>query len=306
MLKIEDVSVRFVSDRKVQAVEDFSLNIDSADKVAIVGETGSGKSVLLAAVLRLLPAETEVSGKVFLNGENIFEVSKKRLNEIRGGIMSYIPQGGGASLNPLYTVGFQVGEPLMEHRGYSRKASFLTAISLLKKFNLGSEEKIAASYPHMLSGGMRQRAMVAMGIAAGAKMILADEPTKGLDQKRIQLVSEALNCLKEEALLCVTHDLNFAASVAKKICVMYSAFQVEYGTTLEILKKPLHPYTEAMIAAMPENGMKLTVGFHSTEDGEGCRFYSRCAYAHEKCKKIPPKIILGNRMVRCWKYAIGD
>lgn len=308
MLKIENVSIHFASDQKVQAVEDFSLNVEKGEKVAIVGETGSGKSVLLAAILRLLPKEAEVSGQVFLNGENIFEVDTKRLNQIRGGMMSYIPQGGGASFNPLYTIGFQVGEPLREHRGYSKKMSFLSSIPLLKKFNFGNEERIASSYPHMLSGGMRQRAMVAMGIAAGAKMIFADEPTKGLDQKRIQLVTKALNYLEEEALLCVTHDLKFAAEIAKKICVMYSAQQVEYGTALEIIQNPLHPYTEAMISAMPENGMKLTMGFHKSGDGteDGCRFYARCGYAGEQCKKRPPEIMMGNRMVRCWKYAVGN
>lgn len=217
-------------------------------KTAIIGETGSGKSVLLLAILGLLPKNAAVSGNILLDGEDLLKADKKRIREIRGGIISYVPQGGGASMNPLLKVGFQVGEPLMEHRGYSKKAAEKDSIGLLKRFNVGNEEKIAKAYPHMLSGGMQPAAQwVAMGISAGPRIILADEPTKGLDERRIRMVADALNQLKEETLLCVTHDMKFAKAVRDKISVMYAAQQLEYGTAAQVLEHPLHPYTQDMI-----------------------------------------------------------
>lgn len=254
MLELEHISVRFAAGHGVQAVEDVTLTLEDGGRLAIVGETGSGKSVLLLAVLQLLPGSALVSGSARLDGEDLFAAGQKRLREIRGGVISYVPQGGGASLNPLYSVGFQVGEPLMEHRGYSKKKAFLASIPLLKRFQLGREEQLAKGYPHTFSGGMRQRAMVAMGISAGARIIFADEPTKGLDQKRVDLVADTLNRLETEALLCVTHDLQFAAAVCRRVCVMYAAQQVEYGSAAQVLGQPLHPYTQAMVRAMPENG----------------------------------------------------
>ena len=204
MLELEHISVRFAAGHGVQAVEDVSFTLEDGGRLAIVGETGSGKSVLLLSVLRLLPKSALVSGSARLDGEDLFAAGQKRLREIRGGVISYVPQGGGASLNPLYSVGFQVGEPLMEHRGYSKKEAFLASIPLLKRFQLGREEQLARGYPHTFSGGMRQRAMVAMGISAGARIIFADEPTKGLDQKRVTLVADTLNRLETEALLCLS------------------------------------------------------------------------------------------------------
>ena len=161
MLELEHISVRFAAGHGVQAVEDVTLTLEDGGRLAIVGETGSGKSVLLLAVLQLLPGSALVSGSARLDGEDLFAAGQKRLREIRGGVISYVPQGGGASLNPLYSVGFQVGEPLMEHRGYSKKKAFLASIPLLKRFQLGREEQLAKGYPHTFSGGMRQRAMVA-------------------------------------------------------------------------------------------------------------------------------------------------
>ena len=308
MLEIEHISVHFAAGHTVQAVEDVSFRIPQGSRMAIVGETGSGKSVLLLAILNLLPKNAHVSGKAVLDGEDLLTMSKKQLNRIRGGKISYVPQGGGASLNPLYTIGFQVGEPLMIHRNYSRKQAFLESISLLKRFNLGNEEKTASFYPHMLSGGMRQRAMVAMGISAGAEIIFADEPTKGLDERRVHLTAETLNRLEKETLLCVTHDLRFASEVCQEIIVMYAGQQVEAGQTRELFQSPLHPYTKAMLEAMPENGMKFQAGFaaeHSVLDG-GCRYRERCPYAQERCRQIPPMAVVGKRKVRSWNYVVGD
>ena len=278
MLELEHISVRFAAGHGVQAVEDVTLTLEDGGRLAIVGETGSGKSVLLLAVLQLLPGSALVSGSARLDGEDLFAAGQKRLREIRGGVISYVPQGGGASLNPLYSVGFQVGEPLMEHRGYSKKKAFLASIPLLKRFQLGREEQLAKGYPHTFSGGMRQRAM-----------------------------ADTLNRLETEALLCVTHDLQFAAAVCRRVCVMYAAQQVEYGSAAQVLGQPLHPYTQAMVRAMPENGMHVQEGFApETVSGSGCRFRARCPYAQAQCEAMPPLVAVNDRKVRCWRYAAGN
>ena len=306
MLEIKNVSVQFSDESDVQAVEDVSLTVAQGQKIALVGETGSGKSVLLLAILRLLPETAIVKGQVLYKGEDLLSLKKKQLNKIRGAEISYVPQGGGGSMNPLLKVGFQVGEPLMEHKGFTKKQAVQRSVELLKMFRLGNEEQLVHAYPHTFSGGMRQRAMVAMGISAGAKLILADEPSKGLDEKRVSLVVEAFEQLKEESLLCVTHDMMFAGRISDHICVLYAAQQVEYGPTEEILKNPLHPYTQDMILAIPENGMKVSMtGFappHTDYQNYGCRYKHRCRFCTSKCDTMPPVFTLGDRKVRCWKY----
>ncbi len=309
MLEVSHVSVRFSAGSGIQAVDDISMRLPDATHVAIVGETGSGKSVLLLAILRLLPSSATVRGEILPNGEDVLQVPDRRLREIRGGEISYVPQGGGGSMNPLLTVGFQVGEPLTEHRGFTKKQARRAAVELMRRFNLGHEERLADSYPHTFSGGMRQRAMVAMGIAAGAQIVLADEPTKGLDATRVALVAEAFNLLKTETLLVVTHDMDFAGKIADFICVMYAGQQLEYGTREELLENPLHPYTVDMIAALPENGMKYSgAGFAPThEDYEGgCRYRPRCKDCFAKCALMPPVVEVDEHRVRCWKYVADD
>lgn len=312
MLELSNISVEFASERSVLAVDDFSLDLPDGSRTAIVGETGSGKSVLLLAILRLLPPNAVVRGRIMLDGEEILAADRKRLGQIRGGIISYVPQGGGASMNPLLRVGFQVGEPLMEHRGYSKKQAVAASIPLLRRFNLSDEEKLSRAYPHTFSGGMRQRAMVAMGISAGAKILLADEPTKGLDGRRVKLVADALNLLERETLLCVTHDMAFAGAVSRRICVMYAAQQVELGPAADVLERPLHPYTRDMIRAMPENGMTYEDrGFAPSHDSyadcaRGCRYAGRCRDRGARCGTPPPLFGVDGRKVRCWKYAAAD
>lgn len=306
ILEINDLSVRFTAGHRVQAVENVSLSVEKRDKVAIVGETGSGKSILLLAALRLLGPEAEVSGEVLFEGKDLLKLSRKELDRIRGARISYVPQGSGNGMNPLYSVGFQVGEPMCEHEGLNRKQAFGRAVELMKQFRLGNEARVARQYPHTYSGGMRQRALIAMGIGAGAEMILADEPTKGLDERRVKLVAECFQMLSDRTILCVTHDLNFAGSISEHICVMYAASQVEYAETEELLRHPLHPYTRDMLAAMPENGLHFTEGFaisHDNYGSAGCKYAKRCRDCFERCRETPPLIDLDGHKVRCWKYA---
>lgn len=305
ILELKDISVRFTAKSQVQAVEDVSLSIEDRSKVAIVGETGSGKSILLLAILCLLPEDARVSGQVLFEGRDLLRLTRPELDQLRGSEISYIPQGSGNAMNPLYSVGFQVAEPMMEHKGLEKKTAFVKAVELLKKFKLGDEERIAKQYPHTYSGGMRQRALIAMGIGAGARMLLADEPTKGLDEERVDLVVDSFRMLADKTILCVTHDLNFAQRISDHICVMYAASQVEYGPTQEMLDAPLHPYTRDMIMAMPEYGLHASQGFavsHEDYGTMGCKYAPRCSDCFEKCNQVPPVVAVGDRLVRCWKY----
>lgn len=306
MLEIKNLSVKFSADSSVQAVQDVSLVLPDRGRIALVGETGSGKSVLLLAVMHLLAESAVVTGEVLLDGKDILKMNRKQLDALRGAVISYVPQGGGASLNPLMRVGEQVGEPLVEHQGWQKKDSIAKSIEVMKTLNMGNERELAASFPHTFSGGMRQRAMIAMGIIAGAKILLADEPSKGLDEDRVSLVVDSFNRLTEQSLLCVTHDLMFASRISDHICVLYSASQVEFAPTGEILADPLHPYTRDMVKAIPENGMVVdNVGFapsHDDFEKGGCRYRHRCRDCTEKCGEMPPLFDVGDRKVRCWLY----
>ena len=231
LLDVKNVSVRFASGHGVQAVENVSLTVDKKEKVCIVGETGSGKSILLLAILHLLPENAIVTGEAFFEGEDLIQMKRRQLDKIRGARISYVPQGSGNGLNPLLTVGFQVAEPMIEHQKIGKKEAIAEAVKLMKRFHIGDEEEVAAQYPFTYSGGMKQRAMIAMGIIAGADMILADEPTKGLDEERIEMVVDAFHSLKDQAVLCVTHDLNFAREISDSISVMYARPQDDVAVT---------------------------------------------------------------------------
>lgn len=305
MLEIKKVTIGFSSNNNLSVVEEVSLDIKPGTKNVIIGETGSGKSVLLLAVLGLLPSTANISGRIILDGQDILKVGEKALQKIRGSRIAYIPQGSGNGMNPLLTIGFQVGEPTMEHLGYTRKKALERSKELLRLFGIKEPSRAVKCYPHMFSGGMKQRAMISMGISAGAKIILADEPTKGLDYERIHMVAECFNNLKEQTILCVTHDIIFASKIADYISVMYAAQQIEYACKEEVLENPLHPYTKLMINAMPENGLKCSMGFappHNLYETNGCRFKKRCPYSYQKCSDNPPEIFINNHMVRCWLY----
>ena len=306
MLAIKDLSVEFMSGHNVKAVDRVSLNVQKGMNTTIIGETGSGKSVLILSILRLLPSSAKVTGKVVFDNSDLFQMSKKEIESIRGRKISYIPQGSGNALNPLLKIGYQVAESTITHKIITKKQAPQKSIDLLKRFNLGNEERRINDYPHTLSGGMKQRVLVAMGISAGAGLILADEPTKGLDKSRVFMVVDCFQRLESETILCVTHDLDFAQAIGDYVAVMYAAQIVEYAKKDDFFSKPLHPYSEALIDSMPENGLKALKGFappHDTYSYSGCRFFDRCSFKSGKCCSNPPFIELGVRKVRCWKYA---
>ncbi|MGN0268821.1 MAG: ABC transporter ATP-binding protein [Lachnospiraceae bacterium] len=307
MIEISNLSVTF--SENIRAIDHVCLLVPDKKTTVVVGESGSGKSVMLAAILHILPSSAKVSGSVKLDGEELLIKTEKQMEQIRGCALSYIPQGGGTSMNPLLTVGYQVAEPLIEKKHLSKKEALRLAVSWMKKLNLENEEKLAVSYPHTLSGGMRQRTLIAMGAITGAPVLLADEPTKGLDGERIETVIELFRTLKDRTILCVSHDLNVVRAIADYVCVMYAAQQVEICTARKFFEEPLHPYSKMILAAMPENGLKAVLGFapaHTKQGQTGCHFYSRCPYRMEHCCKEPPVVEMKNRRVRCWLYADSD
>jgi peptide/nickel transport system ATP-binding protein len=305
MLKFHHVSVHF-GQHHVQAVNDVSLEVKSGEKRLIIGETGSGKSVLLLSVLRLLPLTAQVSGSISFEGGDLLSLSEREMERLRGRVIGYVPQGGGNSLNPLLRVGEQVAEPMILHNGLPPMDALRRAVELLDRFKIEAPEQLARQYPHQFSGGMRQRAMIAMGIASGARLLLADEPTKGLDRENMEGVGQAFLQLRDTTLLCVSHDLRFAKQIASYITVMYAGQLVESASAEEFFTAPLHPYSAALVAALPENGMQSLVGFAPANTGDaspGCRFSARCSQKTHKCDVSPPMCETeGGRKVRCWLY----
>lgn len=303
MMELKDLNVSFSGE--VVAIDHVNLKVPDGKNTVIIGESGSGKSVLLSAILRILPPSAQVTGSVLLDGKDILTVGEKEMAEIRKTRLAYIPQGGGNSMNPLLTVGYQIAEPLMEKEKTKKRQAFTDAITWMKKLHLGNEEQLAVSYPHTLSGGMRQRALIAMGAISGAQVLLADEPTKGLDGERVETVTDLFQELKERTLLCVSHDLNFVRAVADYVCVMYASQMVELCTCSEFFEGPLHPYSRLTLEAMPENGLKANMGFapnHKEYAKLGCHFYDRCPYHRERCRTAPPMVEKAGRKVRCWNY----
>lgn len=305
MLEIQNLSVRFGKNAPY-VVEKINLKIDEKTKTVIIGETGSGKSVLLLAILRLLPSNAIVEGNVFLNGEDLLSMEEKQMYAVRGKKIGYVPQSNGTSLNPLLRVGKQLDESLLINSkagAAERKREILT---LMQELELEKPEKVYKMYPHQLSGGMRQRVLLAMGLCTHAPYIFADEPTKGIDTSGVGRIIDKFAAIQDSTLLCVTHDLGFAEAVGEQAVVMYAAQQVECCAVKELVSNPLHPYTQAMLAALPENGAKVLMGFappHDEFENAGCRFYDRCPYRWEKCQSPPPILDIGKRKVRCWKYA---
>lgn len=306
MLDIQNVSISFGTEQA--AVSDVSFMVKEKEKMVIIGETGSGKSVLLLAILGLLPEAATVKGNILFHQKSLLSMRKKELRAIRGAKISYIPQGSGNGLNPLLQVRTQIAETMRCHKRIKRSETEEYVEKFLRKFGFEESRRIAKSYPFMLSGGMRQRVLISMGIAADAEMILADEPTKGLDTDRIDMVVEAFSKLKDRTLLCVTHDLRFAKEIATKISVMYASQQVEVCDSDDFFSNPLHPYSRAMLEALPENGLYANAGFAPPKTNDkmrkGCHFKERCPYQKERCcTENPPLINVKNRKVRCWKYA---
>lgn len=319
ILEVNHLSTSFYSEKKEGvAVDDVSFYVNRGEILGIVGESGSGKSVTVMSVMRLIKGPKGVikNGEILFNGEDLLKKNKKEMQSIRGKRISMIFQEPMTSLNPVITVGEQIAEVLRKHEKMNRKDAWNRTRELLEVVHIPLAEERMKEYPHQLSGGMRQRVMIAMALACNPDLLIADEPTTALD---VTIQSQILELLKElqkkynMSIILITHDMGVVAEYADRILVMYAGRVAESGTTEEILNDPKHPYTQALIEAIP----KLT------EEQEqlipipgnipniyrlprGCNFCGRCRYADELCSTEKPKpVYTGERMVSCF-YVIQN
>jgi len=307
-------------DGKIPAVDGVDFSLTRKETLAIVGESGSGKSVTALSILRLIPATSGsiVAGEIIYNGKDSLKLSEKEMRNIRGNEISMIFQEPMTSLNPVFTVGRQISEVLTIHQGLSKKEATKRAIEMIEMVGIPDPEKCIRNYPHQLSGGMRQRIMIAIALACHPKILIADEPTTALDVTIQSQILKLMSELKEKldtSIILITHDLAVVAQLADNVMVMYAGKAVEYSDVNSIFKEPLHPYTVGLLSSIPKLDReleKLTIIRGTVPSPlnlpKGCKFCTRCNDAKKICfKKEPEYVSLENgRKVRCWKYMGAD
>lgn len=315
ILKITDLQTHFFTDNgEIPAVDGVSITVNKGEVVGIVGESGCGKSVTSLSIMQLVPSPPGkiVGGTIQYKGENLLNASKKRIKDIRGNEISMIFQEPMTSLDPLFTIGNQIREAIRIHQKVSKKEASRKSIEMLKLVGIPRAEEVMNDYPHQLSGGMRQRVMIAIAMACEPEILIADEPTTALDvtiQAQILDLMKKLNKEKDTAILMITHDLGVVAEICDRVIVMYAGQVVEEGTTREILKDPTHPYTKGLIRSIPKLHEKNQTLYSipgtvpKPKMGMvGCRFKDRCEFAHDRCFSDSPELFpLGNnRQSRCF------
>lgn len=318
LLKVRNLKTYFYTEEGVvPAVDGLDFDLYPNETLAIVGESGCGKSVTSLSILQIVatPPGKIIDGSIEFEGEDLLKKSEKEMRKIRGNRISMIFQEPLTSLNPVFTVSQQICDILHLHQGMGKKEARAKALEMLKKVKIPSAEAVLDEYPHQLSGGMRQRVMIAMALACNPSILIADEPTTALDVTIQAQIMHLLNDLQKDnktSIILITHDLGVVAQIAQRVMVMYAGKAVEYANVEEIFKKPLHPYTEGLLKSIPMPTDKKDTLFSikgnipSPKDyPEGCRFSSRCDKCMEKCPiQEPPLVEMPNgRKVRCWLYA---
>ncbi len=298
----EALTVAFRSpDGLIPALENLDFDLMPGETVAIMGETGCGKSVFGLACMRLLDDIAEVSGLLEFKGKNIYDFDGPALRLLQGKRISLVPQSASSAFDPVMKIGRQITEFIEKCGVATRDNSRQRAMEYLSRVGFESPEDIFNSYPHRLSGGMNERALIAMAVSVEPEIIIADEPTKGLDTHSKNDVLRLLQEIsRDTSMLLITHDFK-TAEICEKTAIMYSGQVIEYGPTEEILKDPWHYYTKGLIAAHPANGMRAIPGQHRLEDrsAQGCRFRERCSAAEAECRTPPSMQTHGGRQVRC-------
>ncbi len=311
-LKIEELSVHYpTSSGVLTAVDRVSLDLcppPSSQALALVGETGCGKTTLALAVLGLLPDNAEASGRVLYEGRNLLDLSEREWSLLRGDRISAVLQNPSLALNPVYTIGRQIGEVFRIHRGDRRDDAYQKAAALLERMKLGDVKRRLAMYPHQFSEGMNQRVLIAAAVALKPRILVADEPTKGLDADLKSDVIEELRIAgaeSETALFLITHDLDAAGILCGRIAVMYAGEIVEQAEARAFFAEPKHPYAKALLDSLPERGFLAIPGRPPalTAPPQGCRFHPRCPRRIEACREIRPEISTdAGWEVRCHLY----
>ncbi|MBN1695467.1 ABC transporter ATP-binding protein [candidate division WOR-3 bacterium] len=318
LLKVENLKTHFViEEQKAKAVDGLDFYVFEGEFFGIVGESGSGKSVTALSILRLIPDPPGKisSGKIFFGDKDLLGLSWEDMRKIRGNEISMIFQEPMTSLNPVFTVGVQIMEPLIIHRDMDKREARAEAIKMLKKVGIPSPELRVDDYPHQFSGGMRQRAMIAMALCCNPSLLIADEPTTALDvtvqAQILELMTEIKNKRKESAIILITHDLAVIAETCDRVMVMYCGKIQEVASTVDLFENPLHPYTKGLMASIPSLAKKkkrLTT-IPGNVPGilhfpPGCPFHTRCKYKMPVCEKVVPELLKVEKdhLVRCHLY----
>ena len=316
LLEVKNLHTYFKTKKGiVKAVNDVSYSLEPGKTIGIVGESGSGKSVSAMSILQLLDANGYIAGgEVLFEGKDLTKLSLNEMYQIRGNAISVIFQEPMTSLNPVFTVDRQLSEPFIIHQGKTKKEAHELALKMLADVQIPNPEAVIRQYPHQLSGGMRQRVMIAMALLCNPKLLIADEPTTALDvtiQAQILRIIKTLTKESNTSVILITHDMGVVAEVADHVMVMYAGKSVEYGTAEDIFDHPKHPYTIGLLNSIPKLGSGQEEHLYTIEGTvpgldempEGCRFCTRCQHATEQCRKKDPGMReVDGHMVRCFLY----
>jgi oligopeptide/dipeptide ABC transporter ATP-binding protein len=320
LLKIENLKTYFyVKGRVAKAVDDVSLAIAPGETLGLVGESGCGKSVTAHSIIQLIPDPPGkiVDGRIWFDDQDLLRLSEAEMRKIRGNRISMIFQEPMTSLNPVFSVGDQVGEVLRLHQRLSRQKTRSRVLDIFKQVGIPAPESRLDDYPHQMSGGMRQRVMIAMALACNPRLMIADEPTTALDVTIQAQILDLMNKLKADtgaSILFITHDLGVIAEMAQHVAVMYAGRMVEYTDVKALFATPKHPYTVGLLESIPVLGQKTAEGRLSTIRGvvpslfdlpKGCLFSDRCPDVFDDCRQIEPEMytVGPNHIARCLKYA---
>ncbi len=318
ILEIKDLCVEFQTvEGVVHAVDHLNYTLHKGEKLGIVGESGSGKSVSSLGMMQLIPNPPGriTGGEILYHGKDLVKASEKEMQKIRGNEISMIFQEPMTSLNPIIKCGKQIAESLRLHRGMKKKEALEAAVRMMRAVGIANPEVRAHEYPHQMSGGMRQRVMIAMALACQPQILIADEPTTALDvtiQAQILDLIRELNESMGTSVVFITHDLGVVSELCDTVIVMYTGHIVEQAPVKELFESPKHPYTKGLLNAIPKitrerNPLETIEGMvpNPTERIEGCSFSPRCPYATDQCRKAEPPMaeLSDGRLVRCWQYA---
>jgi peptide/nickel transport system ATP-binding protein/oligopeptide transport system ATP-binding protein len=314
LLSVENLRTWFRSSAgPIRAVDGVTFELGAGQTLGIVGESGSGKSVSALSIMGLIdaPGEIQAGSRIVFEGRDLVQLSDRELESVRGNEISMIFQEPMTSLNPVYTIGEQIAEAVRIHRGPDRRSAIERAREMLELVGIPEVGRRLKDYPHQLSGGMRQRVMIAIALSCDPKLIIADEPTTALDVTIQAQILELMIELRERlgmSILLITHDLGVVAEMCDEVVVMYAGRVVERGPVAEVFTSPQHPYTEALLQSIPMLGMTQTEPLRVIRGTvpspldwpEGCRFSPRCDYAFERCGEQPPLFEVEGRQSACW------
>ena len=318
LLSVKDLKTYFYTkDGVVKAVDGIDFEINKGETLGMVGESGCGKSVSALSVMRLLPMPPAkiMDGKIFLKARNISKISELAMRKIRGRKISMIFQEPMTSLNPVYTIGKQISEAIRLHQGLNKEEAKEKTLAMLKLVEIPESSRRFKEYPHQMSGGMRQRVMIAMALSCNPELLIADEPTTALDVTIQAQILDLISKLQKEfrtSVLIITHDLGVIAEMADRVMVVYAGKAVESADVRDIFRNPRHPYTRGLLKSLPRLDMdrevKLEVIKGMVPDAlsfpAGCRFHPRCSFVKKKCRTEEPALVdaIDGHQVRCWRH----